>query len=69
MSEMNEQFVVVKNQEDQFSIWPLHKAIPAGWQAAGKQGNKEECLAFINAEWTDMRPRSLREQMEQQIAG
>ena len=55
---------VVRNHEEQHSIWPDSKAIPAGWQDAGKQGSKAECLAYVKEVWTDMRPRSLREQMD-----
>ncbi len=57
-------YKVVVNQEEQYSIWPVNKDLPAGWKYAGKEGKKEECLAFIEENWTDMRPRSLREKME-----
>ena len=60
-------FNVVKNHEEQFSIWPDYKELPSGWQLAGKQGNKEECLAFIQDTWTDMRPLSLRQALEAQV--
>ncbi len=58
-------YVVVKNNEDQYSIWPDFKTIPAGWEDMGRRGNKKECLDYIKEVWTDMRPRSLREAMEQ----
>jgi MbtH protein len=32
---------------------------------AAKSGAKAECLAYIEEVWTDMRPLSLRKQMEQ----
>jgi MbtH protein len=53
-------FRVVVNQEEQYSLWPVEKPLPLGWSVAGKEGSREECLAFINEAWTDMRPRSLR---------
>lgn len=56
-------YVVVKNAEEQYSIWPKHKDIPNGWDSSGKEGRKTECLEFIKEVWTDMRPRSLREAM------
>ena len=56
-------FKVVINDEEQYSIWPDHKEIPAGWRATGTVGKKAECLAYINENWTDMRPLSLREHM------
>lgn len=63
MSEETELYTVVINDEEQFSIWPHGKEIPIGWRAAGKIGSKGECLAYVEQEWTDMRPRSLREAM------
>jgi MbtH protein len=61
-------FEVVINHEEQYSIWPSYKKIPMGWTAVGKQGGKEECLAYIEEHWTDMRPLSLRRAMEQDAA-
>lgn len=58
-------YLVVINHEEQYSIWPDFKEIPAGWRTVGKSGNKDECLAYINEVWTDMRPLSLRKQMAQ----
>lgn len=56
-------YVVVINHEDQYSIWPEGREMPLGWHATGMAGTKPECLAHIDEVWTDMRPRSLREQM------
>ncbi|AUZ58494.1 putative MbtH [Pseudomonas sp. XWY-1] len=53
-------FVVVVNHEEQYSIWPDYKALPEGWSAVGQQGDKAQCLAWIEQHWTDMRPLSLR---------
>lgn len=55
---------VVVNQEGQYAIWPVNKAVPDGWSKAGRQGTKESCLGFIGEVWTDMRPISLRTQGE-----
>ena len=59
-------FTVVINQEEQYSIWPEYKKIPAGWRTVGKIGSKKECLDYIEEVWTDMRPLSLRKHMEEQ---
>jgi MbtH protein len=61
--EFSEQFEVVINLEEQYSIWPADKPIPAGWRAVGKRAVKSACLAFIDETWTDMRPLSLRKSM------
>ncbi|MGH8549970.1 MAG: MbtH family protein [Methylococcales bacterium] len=57
-------YQVVVNHEEQYSIWPDYKDIPAGWHTVGKSGKKAECLEYINEVWTDMRPLSLRKKME-----
>lgn len=59
------QYKVVLNHEEQYSIWPAGRENPAGWVDGGRTGSKEECLAFIEEVWTDMRPLSLRRQMEE----
>jgi MbtH protein len=56
-------YQVVVNHEEQYSIWPADRELPLGWSAAGKQGPKAECLAYIEEVWTDMRPLSLRKKM------
>jgi MbtH protein len=56
-------FEVLRNDEEQYSLWPMGLQVPAGWHKVGKEGNREECSAFVDEVWTDMRPRSLREQM------
>jgi MbtH protein len=56
-------YVVVRNDEEQYSIWHAEKSIPAGWHEAGKRGPKAECLRYIEEVWTDMRPLSLRRRM------
>ena len=57
------EYTVIINHEEQYSIWPNWKAVPAGWRMAGKTGTKPECLAYVNEVWTDIRPLSLRRQM------
>ncbi|MBG0833225.1 MbtH family NRPS accessory protein [Planomonospora sp. ID67723] len=51
---------VVVNHEGQYSIWPPAQENPPGWNDAGKEGTKRECLEWIDVNWTDMRPLSLR---------
>jgi MbtH protein len=57
-------YKVVVNHEEQYSIWPADRENPPGWNEAGKAGPKEECLAYIETVWTDMRPLSLRKRMD-----
>lgn len=54
----------VINHEEQYSIWPKTRELPAGWRDAGKEGAKADVLAFIEEVWTDMRPLSLRRALD-----
>jgi MbtH protein len=56
-------YTVLINDEEQYSIWHADREPPNGWKPVGKTGTKEECMAYIQEVWTDMRPLSLRKQM------
>ncbi|MEU9115315.1 MbtH family NRPS accessory protein [Streptomyces sp. NPDC048483] len=58
----NQAYQVVVNHEEQYSIWPAQREVPEGWRPVGTTGPKDDCLAYINEVWTDMRPLSLRQQ-------
>jgi MbtH protein len=45
--EMSPNYVVLVNNEAQYSIWPCRRTIPVDWREAGKSGTKAECLSFI----------------------
>ncbi|HZQ27700.1 MAG TPA: MbtH family NRPS accessory protein [Acidimicrobiales bacterium] len=62
---MSDEYVVVINDEEQYSIWPVGRELPAGWRDVGVRGPKQACLDHIEEVWTDMRPRSVREAMDQ----
>ena len=55
--------VVVRNDEEQYSIWPADRELPSGWEAVGAPASRQECLDYIGDVWTDMRPKSVREQL------
>ncbi|MEE1820580.1 MbtH family protein [Streptomyces sp. NPDC004288] len=52
-------FLVVVNGEGQHSLWPSFAEVPGGWDVALAETTREACLEFIEANWTDLRPRSL----------
>ncbi|WP_428834786.1 MbtH family protein [Nonomuraea roseola] len=58
-------YKVVINHEEQYSIWALDRPAPTGWRDEGFSGDRNSCLAHIDKVWTDMRPRSLREAMQE----
>jgi MbtH protein len=39
--------------------------VPAGWTVAHAEDTRKVCLDFIEENWTDMRPKSLIEEMKQ----
>jgi MbtH protein len=58
-----ELYKAVKNDEGQYSIWPVDRTNPVSWYDTGKSGTKAECLSYIEEIWTDMRPWSFRQKM------
>lgn len=59
----NGEFCVLVNDEGQYSLWPTFRDVPAGWQTVGPRGARQTCLDYVESVWTDMRPKSLIEQM------
>jgi len=64
----NGEFLVLINDEGQYSLWPSFKEVPPGWTSVGPRGARAECLAYVEEHWTDMRPKSLIEQMNRDAA-
>lgn len=60
----NGTYFALVNDEGQYSLWPAFREIPGGWKQVGPEGNRKECLDWVDKTWTDMRPRSLARQME-----
>ncbi|MEU8783819.1 MbtH family protein [Streptomyces sp. NPDC048637] len=57
------QYYVLTNDENQHSLWPAFAEIPAGWNRAFGLDSRQACLDYVEAHWTDLRPRSLVEAM------
>jgi MbtH protein len=57
-------YLVLVNDEGQYSLWPSFAEIPAGWTVAKPEDTRQACLDYINETWTDMRPKSLIEAMD-----
>ncbi|MFF8964839.1 MbtH family protein [Streptomyces globisporus] len=56
-------YLVLVNDENQHSLWPVTVDVPAGWTVAHPSDTREACLRYIEENWTDMRPRSLAQRM------
>lgn len=54
---------VVRNAEEQHSIWPASEDLPPGWVPVGPTGSVDACVAYIASAWPDIRPLSLRDRL------
>jgi MbtH protein len=59
----NGRFLVLVNDENQHSLWPSFAEVPAGWTVVKTEASRQECLDYVEASWTDMRPQSLIDAM------
>lgn len=57
-------FHVLVNDEGQHSLWPSFADVPQGWEIALTEQDRQTALDYINENWTDMRPKSLRKAMD-----
>lgn len=53
------QYLVVVNDEGQYSLWPVFVDVPEGWNVAFGAASRQECLDYTEKSWVDMRPKSL----------
>jgi MbtH protein len=61
--DVNANFLVLTNDEGQYSLWPESIRIPSGWQTQFGPGERQKCIDYVNPHWTDMRPKSLIQAM------
>ena len=59
------QYKVVLNDEEQYSISFADQPLPDGWHEEGTVGTKAECLEHMDRFWTDMRPLSVRQRLDE----
>ncbi|MEU2824086.1 MbtH family protein [Streptomyces bacillaris] len=62
----NGTYLVLINDEGQHSLWPAFAEVPAGWTVAHPEDTRQACLAYVEQNWVDLRPRSLAERQAQQ---
>ena len=55
------EYRVLVNAELQHSLWPAFAEVPAGWTVALGESTREAALSYVEQNWADMRPRSLRD--------
>jgi MbtH protein len=59
------QFVVLRNAECQYSLWPVFVDVPQGWEVVFGEAPRPDCVEYIEVTWTDMRPKSLVDAMDE----
>jgi MbtH protein len=53
------QYLVLVNDENQHSLWPVWIDVPAGWSVVHEEDSRQGCLDYVEANWPDIRPASL----------
>lgn len=61
----NGSFFVLVNDEEQHSLWPTFADVPAGWRVVYGEADRAACLEYIEQNWTDIRPKSLRDRLSE----
>lgn len=57
------QYLVLVNDEAQYSLWPSFRQVPPGWTIALPASSRQVCVAWVESNWTDLRPKSLVDAM------
>ncbi|MFI6481248.1 MbtH family protein [Nonomuraea sp. NPDC050663] len=56
----NGSFLVLVNTEEQHSLWPSAFPVPSGWDTVFGPAPRAESLEYVDDNWTDIRPASVR---------
>jgi MbtH protein len=56
----DQQYLVVRNECEQYGLWPVGLKVPPGWNPVGIEGSGNDCMAYVRQVWTDIRPAHLR---------
>lgn len=57
-------FYVLRNAQEQYSLWPVFAAVPDGWTSEFGPAPRQEAIDYIEGVWTDLRPLSVRTDAE-----
>ena len=61
-------YLVLVNDEGQHSLWPEFIRAPAGWHLSHGPATRQDCLDYIEKNWTDIRPKSLVVEMSSRLS-
>lgn len=59
----NGKFFVLVNNEEQHSLWPVFADVPEGWRVVHGEADRASCLDYIEKNWPDIRPKTLRDRL------
>ncbi|MEU6540190.1 MbtH family protein [Streptomyces sp. NPDC047000] len=62
----NGTYLVLVNEENQHSLWPVWIDVPAGWSTVHGEDSLQGCLDYVETHWTDIRPASLIASLSEQ---
>ena len=68
-SDEDRDYLVLANDEGQFSLWPAEAPVPDGWRSVRAAGSRQSSLEYVEEHWTDMRPLSLVRDMDEPETG
>lgn len=49
----DEEFLVLRNEAGQFSLWPARIDVPGGWDQVRGPSERTDCVDFIERTWSD----------------
>ena len=50
------QFYILRNEQQQYSLWPHHCALPKGWSVECPPQSLEACNAWLAENWSTLTP-------------
>lgn len=50
------QFYILQNSQQQYSLWPQQCALPEGWRVICEPQPQESCNAWLSANWQTLTP-------------
>lgn len=50
------QFYLLQNEQQQFSLWPAQCALPAGWRVISEPQSVDACNAWLMDNWSTLIP-------------
>ena len=63
----NGTFVVLINDEEQHSLWPVFADVPVGWRVVFGAAHHAACLDYVEQKWPDIRPKTLRDTLRSSL--